>query len=913
MHHIISDGWSLEVLTSEIIEAYALLASGQALAMPELPVQFKDYAAWLAQSKLDDAQQQAKEYWLNAFGGDLPVLALPCFTKRPLLKTYSGAAVSYSFPKKKLAQLKSFSKKHQVTLFMTLMSGVKTLLSRYSNQQDIIVGTPVAGRDHQDLESQIGLYINTLPIRTSIQEQDTFIDLLQREKQILLQAYSHQNYSLDQLLGELNLTRDHSRSPLFDVMVVLQNQRQVARFQNRESIKGLQISDFPIQTETAQFDMAFVFVEDDNLTLNVSYNPDIYEKSFVERLFTHLANLFNQVMVTPEVKLEAIDLLSSGEKHQLLSQFNNNQVQYPSDKTLIDLFTGQANNSPQAPAIAFGGKSMSYRELDVLSNRLANYLLSRFDIAAEELIGVVLERSEWSVISFLAVLKAGGAYVPIDPNYPQPRIAYIIDDSKCKIIIDDALVREFLMEENGSPLAPQVRVRAGNLAYVVYTSGSTGNPKGVLIEHKGIVNTILAAIDGLDGSAHKKGLQYASFCFDASVFEVFVTLLSGSCLYIANEMERRDPGLLGAFIAGNEIDLAVIFPAYLKLLDVDQLRSLKTLVTAGEAAAYEKTLEYLRHGTTVFNAYGPTEVSVCNTLFRITRENVAASNNIPIGSPLPNTQAYVCSDAHSLQPVGVIGEICVAGAGLARGYLNRPELTSQKFIPHPYAAGERLYKTGDLGRWLPGGVIEFVGRKDDQVKVRGHRIEPGEIESALLKSDRVDNAVVLVKQNPDGENELVACIISPVRQNAADLRAQLRHFLPDYMIPSQFVQVDEFPFTASGKVDKKALSALPGENLLNSFSYVAPRNQIEERLTLIWEEVLGARNIGVMDDFFNAGGHSLKAVAMLSKVNRAFGINLNFALIFELRCVAELAVLIGNLLWDKEQVKEIQVVEKVTI
>jgi amino acid adenylation domain-containing protein len=480
--------------------------------------------------------------------------------------------------------------------------------------------------------------------------------------------------------------------------------------------------------------------------------------------------------------------------------------------------------------------------------------------------------------------------------------------------MDEALVQDFLREETGSSLAPGVPVGVDHLAYVVYTSGSTGNPKGVLIEHRGIVNTILAATDVLDARSHKRGLQYASFCFDAAVFEVFITLLSGACLYIADEMERRDPALLAAFIAENEIDLAVIFPAYLKLMDADQLSGLKTLVTAGEAAPYEKMLEHLRRGTTrCFNGYGPTEASVCSTLFRITPENVAASRNIPIGSPIPNTQLYICNDDHALQPVGVVGEICVGGAGLARGYLNRPELTGQKFIPHPYAEGERLYKTGDLGRWLPGGIVEFVGRKDDQVKVRGHRVELGEIESALLKAAQVEDAAVLVKQNAYGENELVACLISPVPQNAAGLRDQLRRFLPDYMVPAQFVQLDEFPFTPSGKVDKAALAALRGEALVNALSYVAPRNPIEERLARIWEEVLGVRNIGVTDDFFNAGGHSLLAVTMLSKVNQAFGIHLNFALVFELRSIAELAVLIGNLMWDKEPAREVPVVEKVTI
>ncbi|WP_109438419.1 non-ribosomal peptide synthetase [Aquimarina sp. AU119] len=911
MHHIICDGWSMNVLSKEILNFYEIFKNNKEFVISPLRIQYKDYASWQLSNLEELSNNKDRDYWLNELSGELPVIDLPSSKLRPSIKTHKGHSFKTYLSKSTTKNLRNFSQQQGGSLFISLLSTWNVLLYKYTSDQDIVIGSPVAGRDHEDLVDQIGFYVNTLALRNTVNPEESFISFYDKVKKSTLSSFDHQMYPFDRLIEDLDLKRDVGRNAIFDIMLVLQN-------------AGSDINEFDISEHNinkiedlgntvSKYDIELSFQEvGDCLSFQVIYNTDVYDGIMINNLIHHFKQLLDNLLLTPKEKIGSIDFLTQEEKRELLYDFNATSVIYPNDKTIVDLFKEQITKTPDAIALAFKGRTLTYRELDEDSNSLANYLLSNYKIEKENIIGIKLDRSEWFVISILSILKLGAAYVPIDPNYPNQIMSHIEEDSNCKIIIDDELLNTFKRKENSSKVAPNIDIDIRNLAYVIYTSGSTGKPKGVMIEHRGIVNTILSSIDILNLKGHKRGLLFASFSFDASIFEIFIVLLSGASLHIAGEEERNDPKLLESFIEYENIDIATISPSYLKLMDIQKIQGLKTLITAGESAVPDKVSEFLNWGT-FYNGYGPTEVSICASIFKIDKGCTLMSNNIPIGSPISNAQIYIIDENNSLVPKEVIGEICIGGPGLARGYLNRSELTDEKFIPHPFKQGERVYKTGDLGRWLPNGNVEFIGRKDDQVKIRGHRIELGEIENALLKLEQIDNAIVLVKEYVNNEKELIAYIISSKKQNTSDLRKSLKNTLSDYMLPSHYIQLEEFPLTPNGKLNKKALLKLNAETLTSNVEYIAPRNEIEKQLVTIWEEVIGTKKIGVMDDFFDLGGHSLKAVNMLSRVNKVFDVRIDFTLIFRVRCISELAQLIANMLWDKKQIETSQVVEKITI
>ncbi|MGB3465097.1 MAG: amino acid adenylation domain-containing protein, partial [Cyclobacteriaceae bacterium] len=576
-----------------------------------------------------------------------------------------------------------------------------------------------------------------------------------------------------------------------------------------------------------------------------------------------------------------IDFLTTSEKDKLLGSFNDTSVEYPKDKTIVDLFEAQAAKTPDNVALVFGEKELTYKELDELSNRLAHFLVETYDLCPEDLIGIQLDRSEWVLISILGVLKSSGAYVPIDPEYPSSRKEYIANDASLKLLLTEtgfiydidyydgeilAIDVEFDPQEySGESLTTDLS--ASNLAYVIYTSGSTGTPKGVMVDHESIVNTLNSQIEIFELNSERRGLQFASFSFDASISEAFIILLSGARLYIADESHRKNPSLLTAYIKDNQIDIATLSPSYLGKIAIDELVGLETLITAGESAHYETALAYLEHGT-YYNAYGPTETSICGTVFKLEDGEGLTANNLPIGKPIANTQIYILSDTLSLQPIGVTGEICIGGEGLARGYLNRPDLTQEKFVDNPFRSGERMYRTGDLGRWLPDGNIEFIGRKDDQVKIRGYRIELGEIEHALSGHEQIGQAVVLAKENEAGDRELVAYLTASEEQHTGDLRSYLKERLPEYMLPAYFVQLEELPLTSNGKIDKKGLPSPEGLGLSSGVEYVAPVTVEQQVLVQVWTDVLKREGIGLKDSFYNLGGDSIKSIQVVARLKQ---------------------------------------------
>ncbi len=873
MHHIIGDGWSMEVLNKEFMTIYNGLSLGQEVKLPELPIQYKDYSEWQHTEARQDKLEKSKAFWLDTFSGELPVLELPSNKARPKIKTYNGSGLDYSFSKEFTSKLNTYTQENGVTLFMTLMAGVNGLLSRYTNTRDIILGTPVAGRAHSDLESQIGLYLNTLAIRTKFEETSTFEELLAIEKETLLNAYSHQEYPFDSLIEVLEIKRDLSRSALFDALVVFQNQRELLASSELQ-VAGVDITSYEgTKKSFSKFDLSFAFLEvEDQLLLHIEYNTDIYELDFIERLSVHFENFLAKAIQNPQQRIALISFITSSEESQLLNDFNRTTVDLPTT-TIVDVFVKQVIKTPEAIAIVYKDKKLTYKELDERSNELAHYLLSNYELGVEDLVGVKLDRNEWLPITVLAILKTGCAYVPIDLNYPEQRITYIEEDSGCEIIVDKEFLTVFEGTASISKELPKVSYTSDNLAYVIYTSGSTGKPKGVMIAHKSLLNLCFWHIEtyGLDTSS--RGSLYAGIGFDASVWEIYPYLVSGGTLYPISDSEvRYDVQLLTKFLQDNKIT-----HAYLPTKICEELAAQKIaldtvkILTGGEALKLPNEAQ----GLQIYNNYGPTENTVVTTSFDLKNR---VSDMIPIGTPIFNTQLYILSKDVCLQPIGVVGEICIAGVGLSRGYLNQPELTAEKFVKNRFRESGNLYKTGDLGKWLPNGDIEFVGRIDNQIKIRGYRVELGEIENVLIELKSIEQAVV-VDCDIENDKVLVAYYVCNEEIDKKSLRIALEAELPEYMIPSYYIEVANIALTANGKVDKALLPQIAEEDLIRN-EYVAPVTEIEKQLVTIWEDVLGMNHIGITDNFFELGGHSLKVTLIVNKIKKELGLELSVKDVF---------------------------------
>ena len=861
VHHIISDGWSMGVLTKELTYSYNHLLQGQEIVLPDLPIQYKDYATW-KQSEKEQAELAPQEsYWLDKFSGDLPKLELPSFQSRPKIKTYNGTKVFHCFSKDFTNLLKQFSEQEGVTLFMSLIAGINGLFYRYTGNTDIVLGTPVAGREHFDLEHQVGLYLNTLAIRTQFSRNINFKDLISIQKETLLEGYAYQDYPFDQLIDKLTLQKDTSRSALFDVMVVLQNQQNLSLNEGL-GLQGIETSSYnEVSKAISRFDMTFSFSESlEGLQLELEYNTDIYDKEIICSLIKHLESFLSKAISNPKQEINHIDYLSKEEKHQLLYEFNDTKADYPKDKTIIDLFVEQVKRTPSNIAVVFENTELTYKKLDVLSNQLANYLLTIDDIEVEDLIGVQLERSEWLIISLLAVMKTGAAYVPIDPNYPERRIAYIKEDSNCKLLIDNTFLDQFKKKEDNVSILPKVDLEPNNLAYVIYTSGSTGKPKGVMIEHKGLINLCSWHSERYSINEYSKGTLYSGIAFDASTWEILPYLIRGGSLYpISYDNLRLDIYKLTEFYIKNGITHSYL-PSTICSDFVSAGITLKNIniLTGGEVLRLIKPSK-----TTIYNNYGPTENTVVTSFYKI---ECHQEGILSIGKPIHNTEIYILSEDLTLQPKGVIGELCVSGVGLSRGYLHREELTKEKFIAHPFKEGERLYRTGDLARWLPDGNIEFIGRKDTQIKLRGYRIELGEIEQSILKFEGVKQALAEVKNI--GEDKVIAAyIVSEAGIDKQSLREFIAQSLPEYMIPSYFVDLDTIPLTENGKIDRKALPEVEEQDIIRE-EYIAPQSAEEQALVDVLEDVLKRSPIGIKDNFYNLGGDSIKSIQVVSRLKQ---------------------------------------------
>jgi amino acid adenylation domain-containing protein/non-ribosomal peptide synthase protein (TIGR01720 family) len=902
MHHIISDGWSIDVLIREWVNLYHAFSQGQAPDLEPLPIQYPDYAAWQRSWLQGDVLQRQIDYWTEQLSGAPGLLELPSDYPRPAVQSYRGTHLQSQISTELTQQLKQLSQQQGVTLFMTLLAAFNVLLHRYSSQDDILIGSPIANRTHSQTENLIGFFVNTLVLRTQIFACTSFIELLKHTRQTALGAYAHQDIPFEHLVEQLKPERSLSHSPLFQVMFVLQN-----HVQSDLNLPELDIQALKQENLAAKFDLTLSAIEiEDRLEFNWEYATDLFQAERIRRMAGHFAILLQGIVLNPKVDIHSLPLLSQTETRQLI-QWNQTKTGYPQDKTIVHLFEEQVARTPDNMAVVFEDRQLTYAELNQQANRLAHYLHTLKDTVHGSrftdncLIALCVERSPEMVIGLLGILKAGWAYVPMDPDYPPERLNYMLDDSQAPLLLTQSRLKDLLpatetrivyLDEaeafDQQPTA-NLAVVSGptDLAYVIYTSGSTGKPKGVQIIHAGLTNLVFAQIQAFQLTSASRQLQFASFSFDAAVSEIATALLSGATLCLVNKTRLTDTDFV-TFLDQQRISHITLPPSFLNSLPQETLPHLKTLVVAGEACPVS-LLSHWAKDRHFINAYGPTENTVCASMAVCFSD----MSNISIGRPIANIQIHILDLNHQPQPVGIPGELCIAGVGLARGYLNRPELTTEKFIEvELFDEKQRIYKTGDLARWLPDGNLEYLGRLDHQVKLRGFRIELGEIEAVLMQHEAVQEAVTVLRER-DGNRTLVAYITTHngefiIHHSSfiTDLRARLKDILPNYMIPTHFMVLGKLPLTPNGKIDRKAL---PDPELAEgSVDYEPPRNTIEQQLAEIWSTVLKRSDISVHDNFFDLGGDSILSIQIVARARQA-GLGLSPRDVFAHQTLAELA------------------------
>ncbi|WP_261376908.1 non-ribosomal peptide synthetase [Flavobacterium anhuiense] len=898
-HHIASDGWSGGILVNEFMELYSAFESGREAVLPELSLQYSDYALWQRRYLEGSVLESQLSYWEEKLQ-EVATLSLPTDYARPSVQSTSGSSVSAVLDKELSESLNGLCHKQGVTLFMLMLSAFKVLLSRYSGQDDICVGTPIANRTQSDLEGMIGFFVNTLALRSDLEGNPSFSELLGRVKQTTLEGYDHQLVPFEKVVEKVVSSRDMSMTPLFQVMFVLQNTPEGS---GGTALDDVEISSYGFETSVSKFDLTFTISEGSNgIALDMVYCTDLFDKSTIDRMLLHYQGLLSDIVRNLHQPIGSLRMLTAEEEHQLLDVFNDTTVGYPKDKTIIELFEEQVMNTPDAVAVVYDGEELSYRELNERSNQLGRYLRDQ-GVQADTLVGICLERSLEMLVGILGILKSGAAYVPIDPDYPQDRISYMVGDAGMKQVLSSSSSHKVLEQygdlsvvlldtdlgrmSNYSTENLSVAVRPSDLAYVIYTSGSTGRPKGVMIEHNTVVNLITSQSHTFNIDSGDVVLQFSNYAFDASVEQIFITLLNGSKLVlIPKEIILDTENLLG-FIDSQKITHFHTTPSMLSSLPVrTDLKSLRRVVVGGEICGKD-LMKVWNEAYSFYNKYGPTETTVTSTISFYEKGN-CGDKEISIGTPIANTQVYILDSEMNLLPVGVVGELCIGGAGVARGYLNREELTAERFIANPFAAGERIYKTGDLARWLPDGNIEYIGRKDNQVKIRGYRIELGEIENALSLVAGISQCCVLAKEDASGNKRLVGYVVSEEKLDRTYLQDQLKSSLPEYMVPMIWVELDQMPLTSNGKLDRKSLPE-PESSDLSTKEYVAPRTETEEQLAAIWQNLLGIEKVGIHDNFFELGGHSLLATRLVSMVRKELSVELSIRDVFEYTSIEALS------------------------
>ena len=910
MHLIVSDGWSIGILTHEMSTLYEAFSNDKPSPLPELNIQYADFALWQRQWLQGDALQSQLSYWKQQLDGAPPVLELPSDRPRPPVPTFEGATAPFVLSKELSDSIEELSRQEGLTLFMTLLAAFDTLLLRYSGQSDVVVGSPIANRNRSEIEGLIGFFTNTLALRTDLSGNPTFRELMARVRDVALDAFAHQDLPFERLVEEIQPDRDLSRTPLVQVMFALQN----APVSNLE-LTSLTLAPMKLTTGVATFDMTIqVWETDEALAGSFEYNTDLFDGTTISRMTGHLETLLQGIVNDPDQKLSDLPLLTDSEKQQILVEWNDTKTEYPSDKCIHQLFEQQVARSPDAIAIVYDDQQLSYGELNRRANQLAHYLRT-LGVGPEVPVGVCMERSIDVVVAILGTLKAGGAYVPLDPQYPKERLDFMIRDARIQTVLTIERLADGLPatkttvkrvdsdEELGDHerTNPVQSASCDNLAYIIHTSGSTGQPKGVAVTHQNLVHSTTARFTYYSGTP-TSFLLLSPFTFDSSVAGMFWTLCTGGTLVIPKERFESEPSALAELIARYRIThLLSVPPLYgailthaLSEIRPPVLESLRAPIVAGEACPVDLVDRHYEFNTkaTLFNEYGPTEATVWCCAYRCSP--IHDRSTVPIGRPISNTQIHILDDRLLPVPSGVQGELHIAGVGLARGYLNRPDQTAEKFIPNPFSQepGSRLYDTGDIARYLPDGNIEFLGRADQQVKIRGYRIELGEVEAAIGQHPAAQEVVALAREDDPLDKRLVAYLVSdrfgPL-PTITELRGYLQQKLPEYMIPSHFVMLEALPLTPNGKIDRKALPP-PDETRPDlREGYLAPRSPIEEILAEIWRSILHLAEVGVHDNFFELGGHSLLATQVASRIQAVLKTELPLRALFETPTIAELA------------------------
>ncbi|OUL26115.1 non-ribosomal peptide synthetase [Nostoc sp. 106C] len=904
MHHIVSDGWSTDILVREVATLYESYSNGKPSVMPELPIQYADYAVWQRQWLQGEVLATHLEYWKQQLGDNLPVLELPTDRSRPHIQSYRGAVQSFQLPQDVTVALKTLSQQEGCTLFMTLLAAYKVLLYRYTSNEDIVVGSPIANRDRSEIEGLIGFFVNTLVLRTNLSDNPTFRELLGRVREVTLGAYDHQDLPFDVLVEELKPRRDLSHTPLFQVMFVLQNAPMSA-----VELSGLSLQALQSESSTAKFDLTLLMEETESgIRGGLEYNTDLFDAATIARMVAHLQTLLAGIVANPNQQIAQLPLLTANEQHQLLT-WNHTHAEYNFNKCIHELFEEQVEKTPDAVAAVFADQQLTYRQLNSKASQLANYL-QNLGVGSDNLVGICVERCLEMVVGLLGILKAGGAYVPLDPAYPVERLIFMLADADVSVLLTQKHLQDVLPHTSASVVCldqdweniaqhssetPNSQVQPQNLAYVIYTSGSTGQPKGVMIPHRALCNHMLWMQSEFPLTASDRVLQKTPFSFDASVWEFYAPLLAGGCLILTKPGGHQDNAYLLDLIGQQQVSIVQFVPSQLRSLlaepKISNCHSLRRVFCGGEALAIDLQTSFfsILPNVELCNLYGPTEATIDTTYWRCQSED--EQRTVPIGKAIANTQVYLLGSYLQPVPIGVSGEIYIGGAGLAPGYLNRPDLTDERFIPNPFLPGTRLYKTGDLARYRPDGTIEFIERIDGQVKLRGFRIELGEIETQLNQHLQVKQAVVLVREDIPGEKRLVAYIVPNQEQPpiVSELRSFLKQTLPDYMVPSIFITLNTLPFLPNGKVNRKALPAPDTTRPDLQADFATPRTPIEETLVQIWSEVLRLQNVGINDNFFELGGDSILSLQMIAKANQA-GLQLTPKQIFEYQTIADLAL-----------------------
>ncbi|HXD33570.1 MAG TPA: amino acid adenylation domain-containing protein [Pyrinomonadaceae bacterium] len=938
-HHIISDAWSGGILFQELTALYNAVVTGTPSALPSPAVQYADFAAWQREWLQGDELQRQLDYWKEQLAGVSGVLELPTDFPRAQVQYSRGDYKFITLSKELSQQLHELSQRKGVTLFMTLLAGFQILLARYSNQTDIVVGSPIAGRNRAETEKLIGFFINTLVFRAGLSRKATFDSFLSEVRETALQAFAHQDLPFEKLVEELQPERDLNRNPLFQVMFQFQNTASP-----KLRLEGVEVTALDAATSTAKFDLMLAArEEDDALTCVMEYNTELFKGQTIELMLKQYATLLSKVVARPDELVSNLSLLTADDEREILQSWNDTAAEFPREKTIHQLFEEQVSRTPDAVALVAAHEQVNFAELNKRANQLANYLV-RAGLAAEDRVAICLERSVDMIVALLAVLKGGGAYVPLEPNYPAERISFIVENSQAKLVLTNEnlepvwsgakIVRlneissEVSQERTDNDIGntgedaratstghghtgedasatstaqghtgedARATSTAQNAAHVIYTSGSTGRPKGVISSHSASINRFAWMWQEYPFAADDVCCQKTSLSFVDSIWEIFGPLLQGVPLCMIPDEVVKDPAQFVAALANQRVTRLVLVPSLLRAMLDDgndlaaRLSHLRICVCSGETLPASLAAEFGKRlpNTRLINLYGSSEVAADVTCFEVAAN---AESNVPIGKPIGNTQVFVLDENLRPAAVNVPGQIFVGGEGLARGYLNQPEMTAERFIPNPFAAGQRVFRTGDIGRYLPDGNIEYRGRRDHQVKLRGFRIELGEIETALLGNAVVNDAVVMLrdlKGTHDGQQLVAYLTTNGEAPTPAELRSFLRAKLPDYMAPALFVVLEKLPLTASGKINRQALPE--PERMDAASASESPRTQTEEILASIWARELKRDTVGIDDDFFALGGHSLLQARIGARISETFKVELPLRTLFEAPTIRELA------------------------